>query len=305
MDTPIHDYKSRTVKAMYSMMDTPKAPLAPRSLNLAQTPAGKSSLPPPPPVESSDMAATIAALQQQMLAQQAELAVLRAAVERQRSEKVLVATHGSARFATTKLQAIARGMLARSCLLRARSAAITAARARAVIAHAAPTSRYARLWRTTRREAVARTALQSRGTKALGRARGLQKSDGRRARRHRRARGLQKNDGRRARRASPGSRSAEKRWGRARKASPSSKSAEKRWRRREKSVAELGLRSVGGRARRECEGNRAPCSTSRRGSARGNGPAALAYRGNTHPPHIAAKNGDVAFVRAGPAAYRR
>ena len=48
----------------------------------------------------------------------------RAAVERQRSEKVLLATMGSAHFAM-KLQAIARGMLARSCLRRAvRAAAV-------------------------------------------------------------------------------------------------------------------------------------------------------------------------------------
>ena len=117
---------------MYSIMDTPKLPLALRNLNLAeQAPAKQFSTPPPPPqpAQAPDVAATIAALQQQMLAQQqqmiaqqAELAGLRVAVERQREEKFLLATKGSAHFAI-KLQSCARRVLARARLERARRAA--------------------------------------------------------------------------------------------------------------------------------------------------------------------------------------
>ena len=117
---------------MYSIMDTPKLPLALRNLNLAeQAPAKQFSTPPPPPqpAQAPDVAATIAALQQQMLAQQqqmiaqqAELAGLRVAVERQREEKFLLATKGSAHFAI-KLQSCAPRVLARARLERARRAA--------------------------------------------------------------------------------------------------------------------------------------------------------------------------------------
>ena len=169
----------------------------------------------------------------------------RDAVERQRPEQVPTAIpRSSARSATKPARQSRAGSLARSRLLRARSAAITAARVyRGHRARRANVTRYARLWRAAARRSVARTRAAQESVLAAPHQRASPSSRCRSALAAEREKSIAELEVCRT----TTSRRARK-W-------PSSRSAEKRWRPRcVKSIArvaelEVCRESAGGRAR--------------------------------------------------------